>query len=122
MDFAAFDSWLSRLNSSRRGRKSYHCDQQGLPVIMKDNNGKDIYNYEEKKSFSKTASNKSLVFPGDPADESNTVQFISSLAGEKMKLMMIGKSTHPQTLKGMDMRSQKKYEFGCIVRGAPTVI
>ena len=118
-DFKASDGWLSKFKS-RHGIKAktisgeakavdIHVVQdwkEELPAILRDYEPSDVFNCDETGLFFKTATDRSLVLPGDDGHghkkfkDRVTVMLCCNMMGEKCKPWVIGKSENPRALKG----------------------
>ena len=79
-----------------------------LPELCGNLHPKDIFNLDETGLFFKDTSKKTFHFTGDDcaggkmSKERITVSLCSSMLGEKLKLLVIGKSRKPRCFKNID--------------------
>ena len=78
-----------------------------LPHLLRQYKPEDVYNVDETGLFYKMTPDKSLTFKGDKctggkkAKECPTVLVGASMAGEKLPLLIIGKSKSPRCFRGV---------------------
>ena len=80
-----------------------------FPRVLEGFKEEDIYNTGETGLFLKACANKTVVLPDDDGQGGKfskdrvTLLLTCSWMGEKMKLILIGKSKKPRALKGTNM-------------------
>ena len=123
MEFKASNGWLHKFKL--RGKLRYKklcgermsCDFEAaeeyilnFPEISKGFSRKDIFNCDESGLYIRGMSSKSFTFEGEDSGskidkERLSVLFGCSLLGEKLPLMIIGRSKKPRCLKGYDFET-----------------
>ena len=120
--FSASERWLDRMMKRHgiQGRQ-LSCDaasdnkvvltnwKKQIPELIKVYDPKDFFNCDETGLYCKESTIMSLVLPGDTCHggeaqkERITLLLCCSWIGEKVKLLMIGKSFSPRCLRGVDL-------------------
>lgn len=82
-----------------------------LPSVCQDYAPKDIFNMDETGLFFRGTTRKTFHFKGDEcaggkmSKERITVAICASMTGEKVKLLVIGKSRKPRSFKNINIKS-----------------
>ena len=120
--FSASEGWLDRMKK-RHGIQGRQLSGEAasvnkvvvtnwkkqIPELIKAYDPKDVFNCDETGLYYKQSTIQSLVLPGDSCHggkaqkERITLLLCCSWMGEKVKLLMIGKSVRPRCLRGVDL-------------------
>ncbi|XP_050293635.1 tigger transposable element-derived protein 6-like [Anthonomus grandis grandis] len=123
-NFSASDGWLNKwrrrhyISFKSISGESADVNQEDvnqflerLPGMLQGYRPKDIYNVDESGLFFRALPDKTLMLKGEKctggkmSKERLTILFCANMAGDKEKLLVIGKAARPRALKNLPLKS-----------------